>query len=182
MISAIMSQRIFFNLVTVWFVLLGCAASEKIVTDFDGAYDLPAYTSFRWSNSSTSSIMGTRNEDYDAAVKNAVTAEMLSRRYQLMPDSAVASIHYHIEVNESKYISSFPIVYRAGVHKRKDETLVYQQLTIVIDMVDTKNNSLIWRGIGTTPVEETSPAKIEKLIRRTVRKMFEAFPACTVPT
>jgi hypothetical protein len=56
---------------------------------------------------------------------------------------------------------------------------VYAELqgTLTVDMEDAKSGALLWRGIETKRVHETSkPSKRDKRVREEVSDVFKHFP------
>ena len=55
------------------------------------------------------------------------------------------------------------------------EVQSFTQGTLVVDLVDAKENRLIWRGVASDTVSR-EPRKNATIIQRAVRKLFEKFP------
>ena len=53
--------------------------------------------------------------------------------------------------------------------------LIEQPETLIVDLVDAKNNRLVWRGIATNTLVEDS-SKAEKKAETATRKMFARYP------
>lgn len=48
--------------------------------------------------------------------------------------------------------------------------------TLYIDVIDAKTNELVWQGIGTAPLNNTSMERKEARINEIVKKILERFP------
>ena len=60
-----------------------------------------------------------------------------------------------------------------------DETFVtqYEEGTILVDVVDTKTNTLVWRGSGKKAIDENAnSAKREANINKAIQKILAEFP------
>ncbi len=56
----------------------------------------------------------------------------------------------------------------------------YQQGTLIIDIIDPKTNRLIWRGVGSKRLPETSDVNVmDKLIHEIVSSILQKFPPLT---
>lgn len=56
----------------------------------------------------------------------------------------------------------------------------YQQGTLIIDIIDPKTNRLIWRGVGSKRLPETSDVDVmDKLIHEIVSNILQKFPPLT---
>jgi hypothetical protein len=65
-----------------------------------------------------------------------------------------------------------------GPYWQRTPTYVYsyREGTLIIDLMDAKNN-LVWRGSAAAPIEEVySPEQTTKLVNKAVSKMFKTFP------
>ena len=47
---------------------------------------------------------------------------------------------------------------------------------MIIDLMDTKTNNLVWRGWAVNFLDEDKPDQIEDQIKVAVGKIFEKFP------
>ena len=46
---------------------------------------------------------------------------------------------------------------------------------VVVDLIESKEKKLVWRGVGTDTVSD-NPEKNEKKINNAAKKMFEKYP------
>jgi hypothetical protein len=53
----------------------------------------------------------------------------------------------------------------------------YREGTLILDLMDSKTNNLIWRGWAVSPLDSSyKPEEIDKLIKKAVAKIFNKFP------
>lgn len=64
-----------------------------------------------------------------------------------------------------------------GVSFSNRSTRTYQQGTLILDIVDGRENELIWTGQAVTEIKSsTSPERRQRLIDDAIRKLFQRFP------
>jgi len=116
-------------------------------------------------------------------IVNAVDAQLAAKGFTKVepganPDVLVA---YHATFNKNLQINGFSSgwgSYRFGGNRsgtaRVDELLIG---TLVVDMVDAKTKTIVWRGTATKEVDvKASPEKREKNINKAAEKLFKNYP------
>lgn len=164
---------------TAGLALLGTTALAQTVTyDFDKAADFAAFKTYTW-------VRGTplNDELNHKRIVNAVDAQLAAKGFTKVepganPDVLVA---YHATFNKNLQINGFSTGwggYRFGGNRsgtaRVDELLIG---TLVVDMVDAKTRSIVWRGSATKEIDvKASPEKREKNINKAAEKLFKNYP------
>jgi hypothetical protein len=162
-------------------LLSGCSVGLRVQTDTDPDYNLWNYTSFSWSPNIN--IEESRNPIYynelnDKRIKTAVTAEMVRLGFLVAEKDPGLVIHYHIIIEDQSTVLGDPLGYHGSYWIGLDsEVYKYKMGTLIIDIMDPKSNSLIWRGWAKTFVDDqTSPRKINQLVNKAIHRMFSQFP------
>lgn len=164
------------------FVLFSCSPELRIYTDTDPAYDLKTFKTFDWLEKTN--IEANKNPIYynelnDKRIKSAVEKELAARGYLLSEVSPDLLLHYHIMLDDKAAMIPEHEASSYGPYwlQSPSYTYVYKEGTLLIDMMDSKNN-LVWRGSASSPIEEVySPERSSKLINIAVERIFKAFPA-----
>ena len=170
-------------------LFLGCSAVQ-VSQDYlpDGQfYDLKTY---QW-QSEKQKLTGNENIDNP----------LLTRRIRTAIDNSLAKMGYQkIEGDTPDFYVSYTYSLRSKMEPRDTGLILgfgfgssgryggvginsgqninqYDQAILLIDLINSKNNDLIWRGNGTRRVtEHYKPEKITKIINEMVSKILAQFP------
>lgn len=159
-----------------------CSPEIQAYTDYDPDYDQWTYKTFDWSqkvNIEQNQNPLYYNELNDKRIKKAVLKQLQKRSYRLTSDSPNLILHYHIIVEDKSVVVTEPFGYVYGAYwmRRQQQVNTYTQGTLILDLMDTESNQLVWRGWAVAAVDGLdSPEKIDTLIESAVRKMFVKFP------
>jgi hypothetical protein len=171
--------------VSFWFVallLVACSPEIQVQTDFDPDYDLWTYKTFDWGqkvNIEEGMNPFRYNELNDKRIKSAVQNQLTGRGYQLAEANPDLVLHYHIIVKDKSVLATEPYGYNYSSYWMRMETNIYsyREGTLILDLMDSKTNNLIWRGWAVSPLNSSyKPEEIEKLINKAVFKIFKKFP------
>jgi Domain of unknown function (DUF4136) len=163
-------------------VAVGCSPEIQTYTDYDPDYDQWTFKTFDWSqkvNTEQNQNPLYYNELNDKRIKKAVLRQLQKHHYELTSNSPHLILHYHIVVEDKSVIMTEPFGYGYGPYwkRRPQQVYTYTQGTLILDLMDTRINQLVWRGWAVSAVDGLdSPEKIDKLIELAVRKMFVKFP------
>lgn len=152
--------------------------AQDVTYDFDKAADFSSFKTYTW-------VRGTplKDELNHKRIVSAVDAQLATKGLSKVeagasPDVLVA---YHASFNKNLQINGFSSgwgAYRFGPSRsglaRVDEILIG---TLVVDMVDAKTTTIVWRGTATKEVDvKASPEKREKNINKAAEKLFKNYP------
>lgn len=172
------------KLMTVAAALLGVALSttasfaQSITFDFDRSVHFAGFRTYAW-------VPGTNVPDQlvHRRIVNAVDVQMALKGLTQVhegtkPDLLLA---YHASFEQDLQITGFGSGwggYRFGGARsgtaRAEEILVG---TLVIDLVDARNNTIVWRGTATKDIDvKASADKRDKNITKTAQKLFKHYP------
>lgn len=172
---------------TTFAALLACltfataAFAQTISFDFDKSVDFGGFRTYAWA-------AGTNVPDalVHRRVVDAVDVQLALKGLQQVhgdskPDVLVA---YHAAFDKNLQITGFGSGwggYRfAGTRSgtaRAEEIVVG---TMIVDIVDTTTNEIVWRGTATKDVDMTAkPEKRDKNITKTAEKLFKNYPPKT---
>ncbi len=164
---------------TIATVLLGTIALAQNVTyDFDKTADFSKFKTYTW-------VKGTNLSDQlnHQRVVNAVDVQLSAKGLAKIetagePDLLVA---YHASFDRDLQINGFSSGwggYRFGGNRtgtaRTEEILVG---TLVVDVVNAKTKTIVWRGTATKEVDvNAKPETRDKNINKAADKLFKNYP------
>jgi hypothetical protein len=168
-------------LVTIAALLASCSPQIRVYSDHDPDYQVRKFRTFDWGqkdNIEANMNPLHYNELNDKRIKAALLQELTSRGYsrgELNPDLI---IHYHIIVDDQSIVTTEPYGYFYGPYWMRMRTNVYsyREGTLIIDLMDSKTNSLVWRGWATANLNTITPDQTEEIINRAIAKIFKRFP------
>lgn len=176
-------------------VLIGGCATVQVSQDYDPATDFARYRSFSWAPGPTPENKDVllNNQFMDRRIRKSVETTLTAKGLSYTPDNQPdILVTYHISVRTrievDAYNSGFgwygyrrsawgyPYPYWGGIDY---QTVVrqYEEGTLIIDFSDARNNTLIWRGIGTRRVTQYSdPEKTTAAVNETVAEILAQYP------
>jgi hypothetical protein len=86
-------------------------------------------------------------------------------------------VHYHIVVTHYTAYREDPFLHHNAIWMRPDISYYeYPEGTLIVDLMEPKTNSLIWRGYASGIIDDSKPELDERKVSDAIRKMFEDFP------
>jgi hypothetical protein len=163
-------------------VILGaCSPRIRVDYDYDPDYNAWTFQTFDWGqkfNIESGQNPLHYNALNDQRIKSAVKHELTSRGYTFTEYHPDLIIHYHIVVDDQSIITLEPYDHKYGPYWMRVHTNIYSysEGTLIIDLVDSKTDSLVWRGWATSAIQVSySPEEIDRLIKKAVRQIFKKF-------
>ena len=169
-------------------ILFGLAAftpsiAQEVQTDFDHEADFSQYKTYSWQE------IKPANSLWDARIRRAVDDQLKAKGWVPVATSGDVSIVAIKMVEKQKTLETFydSDGYGGGWGWRGfggwgdsfgDATTTehdYKDGTLVVDMYDTKNKQLIWRGSVEDMLSDKAE-KNERNLKKGVAKMFREFP------
>jgi hypothetical protein len=164
-------------------ILAGCSPQIQVHSDFDPDYDLWTYRTFGL-GPKVDIEKGKNplhyNELNDKRIKNAVAHELTARGYVMKEEQPDLVLHYHIIVDDQSVIATEPYGYLYGPFWMRMDTHIYsyREGTLILDLMDSETNHLVWRGWAVSPVDRSyTSAELDKLVKKAVARIFRKFPA-----
>ena len=163
-------------LIFVVVVFSGCAGSylPTVKTDYDKEADFSAYKTFNWSeeiDNQKQSHPILDNSLVRKRIKNAIRSEMEGRGYTFdeHPDLLV---NFHLVIEEKTGYATYP----SYSYWRRDHVRPYnyKEGTLIIDLIDNRQNQLVWQGYTEGIVHE-DPEKMEEKIRTAISLIFQEY-------
>lgn len=160
-------------------LLFSCSNELRVHTDFDRSVSIQRLTNYDWLSlnqieSRNNPIL--LNELTDKRIKAAVDLQLKEKGYVKSETSAQMIIHYHIIVENRTGSPTEPIGYSYGRYwlDKELDSYRYEEGTLIIDFMDSRNCDLIWRGWAVSVLDED--VITEELINEAAAEIFKKFP------
>ena len=163
-------------------MMVSCKPTLKVTADYDKSADFSTYKTFSLYYLVTSKNVTKFNEE---RIWNSIRQEMKQKGYvenDHNPDIVVNAISV---VNNKKYLSANSSGYGHGGVLRPYggmlsgsgtvQAVQYKEGSLLIDIIDSKTNKLVWEGVGSAEFEK-QPKDMDKAIKNAVNKILETFP------
>ena len=144
---------------------------------------MTSYETYGWGPTDALSVGDPRldnNEIFDARVRAQVEAALDRRGLEQvtglgMPDLLV---HYHASVTQTIDVRVLDRGYESHQEVHDRAPLVYDAGTLMIDLVDTQTNQLVWRGWAESAIDGVidNQAWMEQRIDKAVDRIFLRLP------
>jgi hypothetical protein len=112
-------------------------------------------------------------------LEGAVEKQMSARGFMRVAPGETPDlrVHYHANINHRFEVNG--VDRDRGYSTDQVQVVEYEQGTLVIDMVDTRTNKVVWRGWAQDSVQGMidNQGRMEKQIDEAVTKMMKLFPA-----
>jgi hypothetical protein len=169
-------------------LLAGCATGPRISSDVDPTADFSRYRTFAFY-----SPLAIEGQGYTTLVsgrmKTAARAQMESRGYAYNEKSPDLWVNLNAFMQEKTDVVSTPEVdydyyysYRArryvAVPYWRDRTDVYRYTegTLNVDLVDARENRLVWEGVAVGRVARSKPEERAARVDSAIADIFASFP------
>ncbi|HVE79574.1 MAG TPA: DUF4136 domain-containing protein [Gemmatimonadaceae bacterium] len=149
-------------------VLAGCA-SARVATDWDPRARFAGYHSYAWVDTPRMQAMQ-QGTLFDRRLRSAVEEQLAAKGLRRSEANGEADVllAYHVGVQDRLNVQQW------GYAGRRLDVREYQEGALVIDIVDARSKSLVWRG--TAAGELTGPDRSGEKLAKAVQKMFADFP------
>lgn len=188
-----MNKKTYF--VALFSLLLAACSSVKVSTDYDQSADFTALKNFAWLPESAKVEKESaylNNRIMDVRLTKAIDKQLISQGFS--PSKAADFyVNYSITSQQKTDIRTYDsysgygpswgwgagyghrgMAFNAHSETRVDE---YQQGSLIVDVIDPKSLELIWRGIGSKRLpESTDAADMDKLVAEVVKSILVKFP------
>ncbi len=163
------------------FLVTGCSNQIRVKSDYDKDVNLRLYKTFSWlpvKDIEAKNNPLLYNELTDKRIKKALEMQLTSKNMSYLKENADLKVHYHIIVDNKSMIQPAAYGYNYGPYWMRTQGNVYQyqEGTLIIDLMDSKNNNLVWRGWGISTLNDSDIELTEDKINEAVYKIMKQFP------
>jgi hypothetical protein len=169
--SLYMKRAIFFLLLIAGMV--SCGPSIRVFSDYDKD---------TWLDAKAIEGKGINplfyNELNDKRIKTAVNAEMAAKGYRLVENNGELVLHYHIVVEDKTLVTNEPWGYNYSPYwvNRRINVYQYREGTLIVDLMDKKANTLVWRGWATDVITQSATKDPQTAIAKAVQAIYKKYP------
>ncbi|MFO1388772.1 DUF4136 domain-containing protein [Cellvibrio sp.] len=188
-----MFKTSFFSLLLVIFGLSGCATKPYVATDYEASYNFAALKSFAIKSAKQDTKENILISPFTLTHIHGLVISELSKRYQSVSESAAPDflVTYHVVMEDKLEPTAYDQMYGYGFWGRgyrypsplfyrpayDGGVRVYNQGSLIIDMVDAKTQQPIWRGVSEKRLSKSlSPQKQREILTSAVMEVLAQFP------
>jgi Domain of unknown function (DUF4136) len=172
--------------------MVPCALAQQVSTDFDHTANFETYHTFSFYK------VKTANPLFEQRVKDAITADLQHKGWQMVPSGGDIAITAIGDVQQQQEyttfyddIGGFGYGYRGwggrwggwggrGWGGGPSTATTTQQTipvgTLIVDLYDTRSKNLVFRGRATDQLHVKHTDKNIAIVNKSVDKMFDHFP------
>jgi len=182
-----------FSLLLAIVCLSGCATKPYVATDYEATYNFAALKSFAVKAAKQDSKENILISPFTLSHIHTLVNSELSKRYQAVNETANPDFYvtYHVVMEDKLEPSAYDQMYGYGFwgrgyrypsplfyHPGLDGAVrVYNQGSLIIDMVDAKTQQPIWRGVSEKRLNKgLSPQKQREILTSAVLEVLAQFP------
>jgi len=162
--------------------IAGCGGPRLTIdSDYEPSTDFSKYKTWMW-------VEGAKmtEKDIDSLsqqrIRAAVEAELPAHGLKKADQDADLGVAFHISVQRK--IESSPATVGVGygwgpahIGVSKNPTRTYDEGTLILDLIDPRTKTLIWRGIARGTVDpDASPEDRKERIRNALAHLMEDYP------
>lgn len=183
----------FLSLLIVFCGLSGCATKPYVATDYEASYNFAALKTFAVKSAKQDTKENILISPFTLSHIHIMVNEGLSKRYQSVGESAAPDFYvtYHVVMEDKLEPSTYDQMYGYGFWGRgyrypsplfyrpayDGGVRVYNQGSLIIDMVDAKTQQPIWRGVSEKRLSKSlSPQKQREILTSAVMEILAQFP------
>jgi hypothetical protein len=149
------------------------AMGQDVHTDYDHHASFENYHTYSWAKVQTSDPL------WESRIKDPVDHDLQAKGWQKVESGGDVSL---TAVGSSRNQPEYETFYNGmggwrwgGFGETTTTVQNYRVGSLVLDMYDTRNKQLIWRGIASDTLSD-KPQKNEKNLDKSVDKMLKDFP------
>jgi len=176
-------------LLSILYALLATGAiAQDVRYNFDKNTDFTKFKTYKWVVLKDAAKIDNLR---DRQIKEIVDAELATKGLQKVEDdSADLFIGYQAGIGQEKQLTSYNSNwgygagwYRGGWYGSGGASTTTGQTStiyngqLVVDMYDSANHDLVWRGLATKTIDvDAKPDKQEKNLSKTIKKLLKNYP------
>lgn len=186
-----MSKARFLTLIVAIIFLSSCASKPRVSTDSESGYNFSALKTFVVTNAKQDTKESILISPFTLNHIHSVVNSELSKRYQALGEASTPDFYvtYHVVMEEKLEPSAYDQMYGFGYRGYRYPSSifyrphleggvrVYNQGSLIIDMVDAKTQQPIWRGVSEKRLGRgSSPQQQREILTGAVLEVLAQFP------
>lgn len=141
--------------------------AATVKSDFDSTFEFTRPKHFSW--------ITLENKEFPLAhprIIKAIEAQLTAKGLQAVDVGGDVNVAYHVAVGTRTEITDWGYRPRWG---NSIDVYQYTEGTIVVDMIDSTHDKLVWRGSATDVISD-KPETNAKRLNNAMAKLFKKFP------
>ncbi len=180
------------SLLLIIFCLSSCATKPYVETDYEQSYNFAALKTFALKSERQDSKENILISPFTFSHIHSVVNTELSKRYQAVAETSAPDflVTYHVVMEEKLDPNTYDELYGFGYWGRGyrypspffyrppiASVRVYNQGSLIIDMVDAKTQQPIWRGVSEKRLNRgLGPQRQREILTSAVLEVLAQFP------
>lgn len=173
-------------------IFSGCTSQPRVETDYQADFDFSALKTFEVAETKQDNKESILISPFTFSHIHSVVESELTKRYQSAATGAKPDfiVSYHIVIEEKLDPRSYNDLYGFGYYGRgyyrypspffygpNAGVRVYNQGSLIIDIVDAKADKPIWRGVSEKRLSNDMPPQQQReVLSRAVTEVIAQFP------
>lgn len=168
----------------------GCASTPTVQSDFDPGFNFSQLNTYAWApRTQEGKDPAVYNNIVEARVKEAVNQALKAKGFSEVSSDPSFLVAWHGAINQQHSVNTVGTSYGygwgwyggwggPGMSTSTTYVNTWNEGTLIIDIVDAKENKLVWRGSAQGEVDEhdDDPQKMQQGLNDAVNKMMANFP------
>lgn len=165
-----MNKRKILFLILMTGLVVPCFA-QNVSVDYNKDFNFAAVRTYAWEKGTPADPL------MEQRIVKAIESQLARHSLQKSDSTPDVFVVTHVLTREDISLRDWG----NGPFRWGDSTIDISKIlvgTLVVDILDAKNNQLVWRGIASGTLSD-KPEKIEAKINKAAEKMFNKFPPAT---
>jgi len=180
-----MTIRVFLLMMAVILVTTGCSQKMRVQSDFDVETDFTRYKMWDWlpGDAGVTENLTIDDAEVKERIEKAIDEGFWARGYERTSGAPDFFVKYYVgygeELNTRNIENYYEYMNYAVFVPRVTRTYtdVWEQGTMIIDVIDANQKKLVWRGYAWTEVNpQAGPRENEPKLKKAITEMLEKFP------
>lgn len=171
-------------------LLSSCSPSTKVYSNEEPGVNLYKYTTYQWLDMPGVTLGNNGPEkltkDTEKIIRESVDEQMKRCGFVLNDEQPDLLLHYHVVLkNEVYYIPDWWCYKESWDYQGRCNRLEpthYTEGTLILDFIEAKTGSQVWRGVVTGEAINIRVEEIEFRIKHAVKRLFKKFPEKPTPS
>jgi uncharacterized protein DUF4136 len=172
-------------LVALWILPLAACAAVTVNSYSQRSFDIGRYHTYAWGPPDTHGTGDPRvdnNRFFEERVRQQVDRELAARGFEKVAGVADLLIHYHASFSQKLDVRTLDRQYEPCA-PGDCSAFVYDAGTLMVDLVDARANTLLWRGWaegsmdGAIDNQAWLESRVDDAVLRILRRLPPAAPA-----
>lgn len=160
-------------------LLAGCATSNNVFSDYDRQADFGRYTTYRIMQPQNVDPGNTAfNQMNQRRIYSAIEQQMKVRQYEPSEEPHI-KVYFYVKTKQRIDANQNPNPWGWGWGWGGGNMSIreYEEGALVIDIVDSRDNLLVWQGVTTGDFYKASKKKsVDEKIWEAVQRVFDSYP------